>query len=117
MLKEKESGLSAVLIVVGKAFGDRILCGPQGNHVVDNRFNTPLSKAKFVLLLGKPDIPVYASDWAEAFATLSKVQGGISKTSTRKNFLIGEGDGFTNMRFTTNVFQKRSSVSDHRCTP
>lgn len=111
MLKEKKSGAPATLIVVGKVFGDRILCGPQGNHVTDNRFNTPLSRAKYVLVIGKPDDPIFAPDWAEAFAMLNKAQGGIGKTGLRRNFLLGEGDSFTNMRFATNVFKKRDVVS------
>jgi hypothetical protein len=110
MLKNKDNRDDAVVIVVGKVIDDRLFCGPTGNWATGNQYGS-LEGAKYTFVLGQPEEEVFASDFDIAFKALGKIQSSVASMSHRMHFLIGEGEKFNSLRFSTNVFEKRDAVS------
>jgi hypothetical protein len=110
MLKNKDDKDNAVIIVVGKVVDDHLSCGPTGNWASGNQYGS-LKNVKYNFTLGQPDEEVFANDFETAFKTLGKIQSSVASTPNRLHFLLGEGDKFKTLRFSTNVFEERAVVS------
>lgn len=110
MLSNKDDKSDAVLIVVGKVVNDRLFCGPAGNWTTKNSYGS-LKTAKYQFTIGPPNEEVFATDFEAAFKNLGRIQAAVALSQKREHLLIGENDRFHNIRFSTNVFQPRPTVS------
>ena len=111
MLKNKIDKDDAVAIVVGKVIDDRLSCGPTGNWSTGNVYGS-LKGAKFCFALGQPDEEVFAKEFDIAFKTLGKLQSYIASTPNRLHFVMGKSEKFQTLRFATNIFEERETVSE-----
>ena len=114
MLKNKVDKEDAILIVVRKVVDNCLFCGPQGNWATNNQYGS-LKAAKFTFTLGRPDEEVFANDFDSAYKVLGKIQANIVSTPHHEHLLLGEGELFKSIRFTTPVFKEQDKVSLTRC--
>jgi hypothetical protein len=110
MLFEKTSGDPTVLIIVGKVVDDRLFCGPQGNWSIGNQYGN-LKTAKYQFLIGRLDEDVFVKDYDAAFKTLSRLQSSVASSANREHLLIGKSNWVNGIKFSTNVFETRPTVS------
>jgi hypothetical protein len=95
---------NAVLAVVGRVLESRLDCSATGNF--QNRDWETLAKAKYHLLLGKPDDTVFADDFNIALENLANFQTLIATSNDRENFIVRERQQRA-LRFTRDIFRER----------
>lgn len=110
ILANKSDKSDAVLIVVGRVVNDRVFCGPAGNWSSKNSFGS-LKTARYQFTISAGEADLLAADFEAAFKMLSKIQGAIAFSPKREHLLVGENEKFHNIRFSTNVFEARPTVS------
>ena len=114
MLKNKDTRDDAVVMVIGKVIDDCLFCGPTGSWLTGNQYGS-LEGAKYTFVLGWPKEEVSASDFDITFKALGKIQSSVVSMPHRMHFLIGEGEKFNFLRFSTNIFKKRDVISPILC--
>ena len=109
VLIDPESRTNAVLAVVGKVLESRLDCDGHGNfrkRVFQDGVEM-LDKAKYQLLLGKPNDTPFADDFDVAIDTLSAMQANTAIGVDRQNLIIRERQE-KSLRFTREIFEPRS---------
>lgn len=104
ILVKKKTKQNAVIAVVGRVLENRLHCSAQGNF--GNREGEKLAKAKYHLLLGKPDKTVFATDFETALHKLHGLQNSIATWPERENFIVRDNQQ-TVLRFTRAIFEER----------
>ena len=111
VLIEPNTKTNAVLAVIGEILENRLDCDGHGNfrkRVFQTGIET-LDKAKYQLLLGKPNDTPFAADFDVAVDTLSYMQGKIATAADRENLIIRERQEKT-LRFTREIFETRTQA-------
>lgn len=92
VLIEANTKRNAVLAIVGKVLKNHLDCDGHGNFrkwVFQTGLET-LKKAKYQVLLGRPNDTPFAEDFDIAVETLSSLQGNIAVSLDHENFIIKE---------------------------
>lgn len=115
VLIEVDTKRNAVLAIVGKVLEKWLDCDGHGNfrkRVFQTGLET-LKKAKYQVLLGRPDDTPFTEDFDIAVETLSSLQGNIAVSPDRENFIIKERRE-RSLRFTRGIFEPRSQTGDSK---
>ena len=104
ILVKKKTKQNAVLAVVGQVLENRFDCSAKGNF--GNRDGEKLTKAKYQLLLGKPEKTVFATDFDTAMEKLRGLQDTIATWPEREHFIVRDNQQAV-FRFTQTVFEQR----------
>jgi hypothetical protein len=107
---DKPAGDDAVLVVVGKIVNSKYKCGPAGNYNPKYDRDSPLSKAKFQLVLGVPNDPVFSDDFNKAFDNLIRLQNSVAHT-TDKRFLATLEGHIRNISISAKMFEERVRIA------
>jgi hypothetical protein len=114
VLITQETGVTAILSVVGRVLEKGLDCSPRGTFFHKGLYGG-LETAKFRLYLGKPTGTLFADDFDKTIAGLRKVQDEIASTLKHLNFIVIDGQE-TQLRFTRNVFEEREHTLIGTCS-
>lgn len=108
VLVNRADGGTKTCVLVGEVLDDRLLCGPNGNHMGKGEYAKPFEAARFSLLLGRPQWTGYAEDFDVAQAKIADVEEKVSLTSDHRYFCKVSGLNKT-FKLAAPLFEERVS--------
>lgn len=108
VLVNKADGGTKTCVLVGEVVDDRLLCGPNGNHVGRGEYAKPFEAARFSLFLARPQWAGFAEDFDVAQAKIADVEEKVSLTADHRYFREVSGLNKT-FKLAAPLFEERVS--------